>query len=129
MFACFYNAYVWSMLISVILFQNTWLEMRVNIGWIFFGLIIMLFLLQVCTKRLRKIFATLAFSTISLLISSVNIYYILGLERLKIIPASIIREGIMQNRISFETINILLVIITVIGWFLILFLTKNAKKY
>ena len=114
------------MLISVILFQNTWLEMRVNIGWIFFGLIILLFLLQVCTKRLKKISATLAFSTLS---SSVSIYYMLGLERLKIIPASIIREGIMQNRIPFGTINILLIIITIIGWILTLFLTKNAKKY
>ena len=117
------------MLISVILFQNTWLEMRVNIGWIFFGLIILLFLLQVCTKRLKKISATLAFSTLSLVISSVSIYYMLGLERLKIIPASIIREGIMQNRIPFGTINILLIIITIIGWILTLFLTKNAKKY
>ena len=46
--ACFYNAALWSMLASVILFNNTWLEMRVNIGLVFFALT-GFFCVTVCT--------------------------------------------------------------------------------
>ena len=118
MFHCFYNSIMWSMLISVLLFQNTWLEMRVNLGFVFFVLIGILFLFQILIKQLKKICATFTFSTLSLIISSAVLYFVLGSERLKIIPASIVREGIMQNRIQFSTINIFLVSVAIIGWIL-----------
>ena len=35
MLACFYNAALWGMFLSVLLFQDTWLEMRVNLGLVF----------------------------------------------------------------------------------------------
>ena len=118
MFHCFYNSIMWSMLISVLLFQNTWLEMRVNLGFVFFVLIGILFLIQMLNKTLKRFCATFIFSTLSLIISSAVLYFVLGSERLKIIPASIVREGIMQNRIQFSTINIFLVSVAIIGWIL-----------
>lgn len=39
MFARLYNAFTWSMLLSVLMFLNTWLEMRVNLGLVFFAMI------------------------------------------------------------------------------------------
>ena len=127
MFSCLYNSVMWSMLISVCLFQNTWLEMRVNLGWIFFGLTVLLSLLQIFVKSIRKICGTFTASTLSLIVSCLGLWLILGTERLKIIPASIIREGIMQNRLSFSTINTVLIAIAVIGWILTFILRENER--
>ena len=36
-FAALYNAFLWSMALCILLFQNLWLEMRVNLGVAFFA--------------------------------------------------------------------------------------------
>ena len=32
-----YNSFLWSLLIATLLFNDTWLQMRVNIGYLFFA--------------------------------------------------------------------------------------------
>lgn len=125
MFNCFYNACVLSMLISVVLFQNAWLEMRVNLGHVFFVLAVVLFAFQVLVKPLRKFCAEFKASVLCLAISSVGVWCMLGFERLQIIPASIIREGIMQHNLSFSAINTALIICAVTGLILAYLLRRR----
>lgn len=101
--------------------------MRVNIGWIFFGLIAVMFMIQILIKPLKKICGTFTASTLSLVISSLGLWFVLDYESLKIIPASIVREGIMQNRISFSTINMAIIAITVTGWIVTFILRENER--
>ncbi len=119
MIAILYNSVTLSMLISVCLFLNEWLEMRVNIGWVFFALSGLLFLLQTVIKPLGKFCATFKASALSLVISCSGIFLLLDSESVKIIPASIIREGLMINRVPFATINTAMIAIAVIGLILI----------
>lgn len=129
MSAVFYNSAALSMLISVILFQNTWLEMRVNIGWVFFGLTIVLFLLQAMTKTLRKICGTFTASALSLVISCSGILLLLDSDSVKIIPASIIREGLMISRVPLAAINTAMIAFAAAGLMLIFFTaSKKAKE-
>ena len=125
MFACLYNSLMWSMFISVCLFLDTWLEMRVNLGLVFFGLTLLLFLFQMFITPMRKFCATFEASTFSFVFACAGLWLVLGCERLKVIPASIIREGIMQTGLSFQDINIALLIIGVGGWGLAYITTKR----
>lgn len=105
MLACFYNAALWGMFISILLFQNTWLEMRVNLGWVFFALILVLFALQMFIRPLRRLCGNSTAATVSLIAVTTTCWLMLGTERSQIIPASIIREGLMMPRLSFRLIN------------------------
>lgn len=126
MLAIFYNSVTLSMLISVCLFKIEWLEMRVNIGWVFFGLSGLLFLLQTVIKPLRKFCATFTASALSLVISCAGIFLLLDSDGVKIIPASIIREGLMINRVPFAKINTAMIAFIVIG--LLLILLRRERK-
>ena len=64
-FAALYNAFLWSMALCILLFQNLWLEMRVNLGVAFFALWALLFLLMAGTRPLRRVFGSLAGATFS----------------------------------------------------------------
>ena len=126
MLSFLYNSVTLTMLISVCLFQNEWLEMRVNIGWVFFALSGLLFLLQTVIKPLGKFCATFKASALSLVISCSGIFFLLDSESVKIIPASIIREGLMINRIPFAKINTAMIAFAVIGLILI-FIARERK--
>lgn len=124
MLACIYNALLWSMLISVVLSQNEWLDMRINTGIIFFAVSLVLTLLFVLTKK----FNTFKMSLLSLVITFAGLLYILGLEGLLVIPASIIREGLMQHNLSFRVINAALVGVIITGFVIILFTAKHERQ-
>lgn len=94
-----------AMLASVLMFLSTWLEMRVNIGWVFFGLSGLLFFLLTVIKPLRRICATFRASSSSLAVSLCGIWMMLGVDGMKVIPASIIREGLMMPRLPFTALN------------------------
>ena len=126
MIAILYNSVTLSMLISVCLFLNEWLEMRVNIGWVFFALSGLLFLLQTVIHPLKKFCATFTASALSLVISCSGIFLLLDSESVKIIPASIIREGLMINRVPFAAINTAMIALAVIGLILI-YVTRDRK--
>ena len=125
MIACLYNAFALSMLLSVLMFMNTWLEMRVNLGWVFFALTAVIFIVQLSFRPLRKFCGTFTASIISALVSLSGMYLVLGSERMAVIPASIVREGIMQSRIPFATINTALMAIAVIGLAVVFFTGRH----
>lgn len=115
-FAALYNAFLWSMALSVLLFQNLWLEMRVNLGVVFFALWALLFLLIAGTRPLRRTCRSFAGATFSLITAPALCVFLLGTERSLAVPASIIREGLMQHRLPIGTINLALGALTIIGW-------------
>ena len=93
LFKIVYNSFLWAMTMAILCFKNEWLQMRVNTGYIFGGLLIL---------------------------STVVIWFVLyGSERMKVVPAALVREGIHQTRIPFSKINLILCIITVAGMFII----------
>ena len=112
------------MLITVMLSQNEWLDMRINTGIIFFATALVLTLLFVLTKK----FNTFKMSLLSLVITSSGLLYILGLEGLLIIPASIIREGLMQHNLSFNVINIALAVAVITGFVIILLTSRHESQ-
>ena len=124
MLACIYNALLWSMLISVVLSRNEWLDMRINTGIIFFAISLVLTVLFVLTKK----FNTFKMSLLSLVITFAGLLYILEPEGLLVIPASIIREGLMQHNLSFHVINAVLVGVIITGFVIILLTAKHERQ-
>lgn len=106
------------MLIALTCFNNTWLQMRVNTGYIFYaGWVVLTVLLGII---LRKREPGLRFSLINLVICTVYSIFLYGWKRLQIVPASIIREGIHQGTIKFSVINTAVFVFIVLGMAIIL---------
>ena len=119
-FAALYNAFLWSMALCVLLFQSLWLEMRVNLG-------ALLFLLMAWTRPLRRVFGSLAGATFSLIAVPVLCWLLLGTERILSVPASIVREGLMQHRLPLDTIDLALGAATILGWLLIALAPRRTR--
>lgn len=113
-FASLYNSFLFSLLISLTLFTSEWLEMRVNIGFVFFGLWLLVFIVLSILSR-KKLKLGFIFSLNNLIICFIVAFILYGLERLTIVPASIIREGLHMTSISFGVINIVITIFIVLG--------------
>ena len=126
-FAALYNAFLWSMALCILLFQNLWLEMRVNLGVAFFALWALLFLLMAWTRPLRRVFGSLAGATFSLIAVPVLCWLLLGTERILSVPASIVREGLMQYRLPLDTIDLALGAATILGWLLIALAPRRTR--
>ncbi|MDR1017528.1 MAG: hypothetical protein LBM02_02370 [Lachnospiraceae bacterium] len=108
---CFYNSLVLSLAIGVILFNNVWLQMRVNIGTIFFAVFFLLLVIGSIFVIKKKInlhyFVTITITIISILV----VFMILGFTRLQVVPAAFIREGLHLPSLSFQLINYTLIFI------------------
>jgi len=119
-----YNTFLWAIAVAIVLFQVTWLEMRVNIGSVLFLLWALLFLCSF-VKGWR-------FGQIGTIISLVGVFgfcfFILGWERLFAVPALIIREGLGFNRVHVDKINFILACILIIGLLSIVIYDKYAAK-
>ena len=126
-FAALYNAFLWSMVLCILLFQNLWLEMRVNLGVAFFALWALLFLLMAGTRPLRRVFGSLAGATFSLIAVPLLCWLLLGTERILSVPASIVREGLMQYRLPLDTIDLALGAATILGWLLIALAPRRTR--
>ena len=125
-FTSLYNSFLISLLISLILFTSEWIEMRVNIGLLFFGIWIITFtILCVVSRKIDKI--GFVFSISNLIICFLVSFILYGIKRLAIVPASIIREGLHITSISFASINIVISIFLVVG-LIFLFITHKNKK-
>lgn len=123
-----YNSFIWSMIIAISSFKIEWLEMRVNIGYIFFISLIILSISTVIAVKKEKAKFNKIFTSLNLVICSIYGITLYGFNRIKIVPASIIREGIHENKLSFSSINTILLLIIIIGFFMIVFLDKMNKK-
>ena len=78
-------------------------------------------------KSLRRKCNSFAMCTLSLAIVSAGLFVLLGPEGLPVIPASIVREGIMQPRMHLDTVNYALIAFALGGWVLTLFTTRYER--
>lgn len=131
MISIIFNSILWAMAIALSCFKSEWLEMRVNIGYIFFAsaLTLSLILFIALKKKSRKL--NLKFTLINSIIMFFYGIFLYGFKRIQIVPASIIREGIHQTRIPFSTINNVILIFLICGIIYLIvdeFLLKKKKS-
>ena len=125
-FTVLYNTLFWSLLVSFIMFKNTWIEMRINIGTVLFILWILFFIIFYKIYFIKNIFK---FSIINLIIFAILSLIILKPKGLISTPSSIIREGLhLTSILSLNSINIVLIIFIIGGIFLIGIFSKLKNK-
>lgn len=121
-----YNSFLWSLVISVTAFTSEWLEMRVNIGTVLFGIWLLLFIILSFISRKKTFKNSFIFTLVNLVICFIYGVILYGIERIGIVPGSIIREGLHMTSIKFSSINIALCILLLIG-LVAIFITSNKK--
>ena len=119
LFKIVYNSFLWAMTMAILCFKNEWLQMRVNTGYIFGGLLILSTVAVWFVFRKRENVFNSLFTAGNLVVCSAKGLVLYGSERKKVVPAALVREGIHQTRIPFSQINLILCIITVAGMFII----------
>ncbi|MBU3189557.1 hypothetical protein K9O30_07635 [Clostridium bowmanii] len=123
-----YNSFLWALVIAITSFKSEWLEMRVNIGYIFFASFILLSVILSAISRRKQLILSGVSSTANLFVCTIYAMILYGFQRLKVVPASIIREGIHINKIPFSVINGALLIIIILGLVLITMFNKSKQK-
>lgn len=113
-----------AMTISILLGKWAWLNMRMNMGWIFLGVWVLLAIVLYFIKKLNVgVKFTVANIAVNIIIQALT----LGTKGLFITPASRLREGFMLSSfVPFRTMNFIILAFAVIGLALVLFL--NLKK-
>lgn len=121
-----YNTSLWAMTISMLLGMWAWLGMRINMGWIFYGLWLVLAVVFILIKKLA---CGWKFTAINLMVCAVVNFAVFGIDKLKVLPAARVREGIMMYTLNLGLVNTVIVAFLVIGFALILLLgLKDSKK-
>jgi hypothetical protein len=125
-----YNCFLWAMTAATLCFKNEWLQMRVNTGLIFFGLLAALVLIFCVIFRKKEVRFNWLFTVCNLTVCTLVGVFVYGFDRMKVVPAALLREGINQTRIPFGQINIVLLGCTLAGAIVIIAvdLLKNRKK-
>ena len=122
------NSFLYAMMIAVTIFGSVWLEMRVNIGWILFIAWALFGVLGYYFTRAKTQRISRSFTLITYTIAFVYSFLLLGWQRLAIVPAAIIREGIGMTKLPFLTINIVLLALLGTALFLLLLFNKSEPK-
>lgn len=128
-FSGLFNGSIWALTIALLCFQNEWLQMRVNTGWIFFALWPLLSILFMWLTYRRKVLLNGKFTLLNLIICLLLSGFILGWPSLETIPAALVREGLHQPRIPFETINRVIIAWLILGSALIGWTSWNKPKH
>ncbi|MCB8816673.1 hypothetical protein [Desulfosporosinus shakirovi] len=113
LFALIYNTFVWGLLTAIIAFNNQWLEMRINIGYII--PVIMFILITAVLIYKKPVIMTVRFTLLNLMSCFLLVYFIIGSKRLTVVPAAIIREAINKTDITFPAINMFLILCLGLG--------------
>lgn len=127
-FTLLYNSFIWGVLASILAFQSIWLEMRLNTAVLIPIVMVLCLILGALLEKLgkRNLFQLrLKATIINLLTCAVISILVLGIKRMRIIPASIVREGIGVTNISFDAINAILFIILLVG-LILCFIKKDG---
>ena len=120
-----YNTSLWAMTISMLLGMWAWLGMRINMGWIFYGLWLVLAIVFILIKKLP---CGWKFTTVNLVVCGIVNFVVFGIDKLKILPAARVREGIMMYTLNLGLVNTVIMAFLVIGFALVLFLNLRADK-
>ncbi|TXJ13477.1 hypothetical protein [Brachyspira aalborgi] len=124
-FTVLYNTLFWSLLVSFIMFKNTWIEMRINIGTVMFILWILFFIIFYKLYFIKNIFK---FSIINFIIFAILSLIILKPYGLISVPSSIIREGLhLTGILNLNVINAVLSIFIILG-ILLIYIFKKLKR-
>ena len=124
-FTVLYNTLFWSLLVSFIMFKNTWIEMRINIGTVMFILWILFFIIFYKLYFIKNIFK---FSIINLIIFAILSLIILKPKVLIYIPSSIIREGLhLTGILNLNVVNAVLIIFIILG-ILLIYIFRKLKR-
>ena len=126
MFNKFYNTALWGMTISMLLGMWAWLAMRINMGWICYGLWLVLFIIF---GFIRKRACGWKFTCVNMAVCAAINLVVFGVDKLKILPAARVREGIMMYTLNLGLVNTFIMAFLVIGFALVLFFgLKGSKK-
>ena len=120
-----YNTSLWAMTISMLLGMWAWLAMRMNLGWVFYGGWVVFAIVLIL---IRKLSCGWKFTCINVAVCAVINFVVFGFDKLKILPAARIREGIMMPTLKLSAVNTVMVAFLVIGFALVLFLNLRADK-
>lgn len=124
-FTVLYNTLFWSLLVSFIMFKNTWIEMRINIGTVLFILWILFFIIFYKLYFIKNIFK---FSIINFIIFAILSLIILKPKELIYIPSSIIREGLhLTGILNLNVVNAVLSIFIISG-ILLIYIFRKLKR-
>lgn len=111
--ACYCSA-LWSMALALLVSRWTWLEMRFNVGWTFFGLWVLFcticFFAQAIRPGWRLAVGSLAASVLA------GILACGGVQGLLILPACLIREGLAHGAWQLDAVNGGMAAFVVIGF-------------
>lgn len=121
-----YNSFLLSLTIATLCFSNTWLQMRVNTGYIFIALLFVLIGIFYWIDKKKSCIPNVKFTIINLIACTIIGLVVYGWKRMQVVSASLIREGIHQRSLSFSVINRILLVIVVIGLGFILW--DDCKK-
>ena len=123
-FSKLYNTAFWGMNISMLVGLNAVIGMRINMGWIFFGSWILLFLITLPIKKLNMGWK---FTVINVIANLLFGFLLFGVDMMAITPASRLREGIMMTDMSFSVCNMILIAFMAIGLALVILLNMRKK--
>lgn len=118
-----YNGFIIGMLFSILAFQSQWLEMRMNVGLIIFVTMIVsiiIYILSLVKKKSIQGKRLKIFTLSSLVTSFVIALVTLGTKRIITLPASILREALGLNTISFGIFNTIILLVISVGLIFIL---------
>lgn len=116
-----------AMTLSILLGKWAWLNMRMNMGWIFLGIWVILAIVLYFVKRLN---VGIKFSVANVAINIVLQVLFIGTKGLFSIPASRLREGFMlSSNVTFHTMNMVILAFAVLGMALVIFMNlKNQPE-
>ena len=123
-FILVYNGLLCGMLAAVLATRSFWLDMRINAGLIIPVVILITVIAGLLAKN--KLRMTPEFTLVNFVLCLILVFFALGMKRLAVIPASIIRESINMSSLSFSFINWVLIISLTLG--LVIILTSKAKS-
>lgn len=129
-----YNSFIIAFVLALSVFSNTNLEMMINTGQLLLGAFFIMVVIGLILQWRGKLEIGLITTISNLVIWGTYVYLLIGNDpmfgnaRFSTLPASIIREGIHQTSIPFNTINYLLVGWLIIGFIAILFLHTTCVR-
>lgn len=100
-------------LLAVLLSQSVWLEMRIHVGKLIPWVVVILTFLGF-RKKVNASFSVVLLLQGCLLLTFLVVYHFQW-GALRVIPASLMREGLYLTRLSLEQANVLLVLTLAAG--------------
>ncbi len=120
-----YNGAFIGMTLSLFAGTNAWLNMRMNMGWIFLAFWI---LATAVLCLIKKVQGGIKFTAANVAVNLVLQLVFFGFEKLTITPASRLREAFMlPSTVSFGTLNIIMIVLAVAGLVLIYYFNKKKE--